>query len=342
MYLLSLANRVPARSYTQHECWELAQAAGLPDRIAPRSAALLERLLTANNGIARRHFAAEDIERLFTRSPEDLNRDFERAAPALSAEALRTALTQASTHPAELDALIVCTCTGYLCPGVSSHVAERLGLRPDCFLLDLVGLGCGAAIPALRAAACQAAARPEARIGVVAVEICSAAFYLDDDPGVLVSLCLFGDGASASVWSGQAPTENAWRADTFTTIHRPGDRECLRFTNRDGYLRNQLHLSVPGLAGEAVAALHGQSARPGDRVIAHTGGRDVIAALRQALPDSPPLTESETVLRDYGNQSSPSVLFALERALQDHPSDALWLTSFGAGFAAHACRLERP
>src|SRR5690606_35807451 len=149
----------------------------------------------------------------------------------------------------------VCTCTGYLCPGVTSHVAERLGLRSDAYLADLVGLGCGAAIPTLRAAQGFLAANPGATVATVAVEICSAAFYADDDPGVLISLCLFGDGAAAAIWRGDgAPGD--WQAGHFTTTHRPVEREKIRFVNAGGKLRNKLHRTVPGLAADAVAELY--------------------------------------------------------------------------------------
>ena len=76
-------------------------------------------------------------------------------------------------------------------------------------------------------------------------------------------------------------------------------------------------------------------------MLAHSGGRDVIEALEGVLPYH--LSETREVLRDHGNMSSPSVLFALEKRLTgNHPNDKrLWLTAFGAGFAAHACELWR-
>src|ERR1022692_195163 len=109
-------------------------------------------------------------------SPQD-------GSPELAGRALKTALDQAGIVAAELDAMLICTCTGYLCPGLTSYVAEQLGLRSDAILQDLVGLGCGAAIPTIRSASHVLAAHPDATIACVAVEVCSAAFYLDDDPG---------------------------------------------------------------------------------------------------------------------------------------------------------------
>jgi len=338
MYLLSLANRVPERSYTQPELWEIGRRSPIVDQLKPRYRGLLERLLTKPNGVDKRHFALDDIEQLFNRDPEALNREFQRAAPKLAGEALLDALDHAELRASELDALVVCTCTGYLCPGVSSYVAEALGLRPDSYLQDLVGQGCGAAIPALRSAAGILASQPDARVGVIAVEICSAAFYVANDPGVLVSLCLFADGASASMWTGKhAP--GTWRAHDFLTLHQPEHRELLRFVNRDGFLRNQLDVSVPTRAATAVQWLY-ENQRPTGDVVAHAGGREVLRALRKSLKGQG-LAESESVLRDFGNLSSPSVLFALEQRLQTDVSDDLWLTSFGAGFAAHSCRLSQ-
>jgi alkylresorcinol/alkylpyrone synthase len=308
--------------------------------LRPRSAGLMEKILTnGSSGIERRNLALDSISDSFGHGAEDLNRNFEREAPPLASEALRDALQKSGHLATDVDALFICTCTGYLCPGVSSHVAEQAGLRHDVYLADLVGLGCGAAIPMLRAAQGFLAANPKAVVATVAVEICSAAFFADDDPGVLISLCLFGDGAAAAIWTGEG-SPGDWQAGHFNTTHRPQEREKIRFVNSAGKLKNQLHRAVPGLAGEAVAGLFAQRKGEPDQVLAHSGGRDVIEALESVLPFQ--LTETREVLRDHGNMSSPSVLFALERRLAaDLPDQRLWLTAFGAGFAAHACELWR-
>ena len=341
MFLRSIATAVPPNSFSQEECWEAFQGKGLLDSLRPRSAALVEKVLTSGAaGIERRNFALDEIGPVFSRGAQQLNEGFEREAPVLGAEALAKALERAGLEAGAVDALFLCTCTGYLCPGVSSHLAERLGLRPDVYLADLVGLGCGAAIPMMRAAQGYLAANPGVVVATVAVEICSAAFYMNDDPGVLISLCLFGDGAAAALWT-SAGQPGDWQAGGFTTTHRPEEREKIRFVNSEGRLKNQLHRAVPGLAAEAVAELFAKRAEEPDQVIAHSGGRDVVEALEGVLPFH--LTETREVLRDHGNMSSPAVLFALERRLAAaRPTDRrLWLTAFGAGFAAHACEMWR-
>lgn len=341
MRLVSLCNVVPDAGFSQRECWELLKRSQRFGQLKRRSRAILEKVLLGDSGIEKRHFAMPEPGGLFDLGAGELNAGFEREAPALGARALDGALRQAGLRGNELDALIVCTCTGYLCPGLSSFIGERLSLRADAALLDLVGLGCGAAIPTLGQAARFIAAQPTARVAVVAVEICSAAFYLDDDPGVLISLCLFGDGASASIWDGQSTA--GWRVSGFRSLHRPDLRDLLRFENANGFLRNRLAREVPQQAAEAVNELwlhsrHREGATP--RPLVHPGGRDVIDAIvgQLGLADIP---ESRAVLRLNGNMSSPSILFAVGQSLSvDSGAEARWTTSFGAGFSAHACRWE--
>jgi len=349
MFLHALANVVPDQRLTQRECWDVLRRSPAARRLRASSRKLLEKILTGDNGIETRHFAVGDLDRIFDLDAESLNHAFEREAPALGERALRAALTEARLSPGDLDALVMCTCTGYLCPGLSSFVAERVGLRSDAFLQDIVGQGCGAAIPSLRSISHLLAARPGARVAFIAVEICSAAFHLDDDPGVLVSLCLFADGASASIWNGH-PGPTLLRCDNFDTLHLPADRECIRFENCGGKLRNKLDKTVPERAAIAVRTLfdrqNGTAEKIG-RVLAHAGGKKVLEAVGAALDNRFLLEESAAVLRRCGNMSSPSVLFALGEHLKNNSLTAkngaedLWLTSFGAGFAAHSCRLTR-
>ena len=149
---------------------------------------------------------------------------------------------------ATIDAVVVSTCTGYLCPGLTSYVVEALGLRSDVVALDLVGQGCAAAMPNLRTAEAFIASRRGEHVLSICVEVCSAAIYLDNDLGVLVSACLFGDGAaprcSARAAGGGRRVEFAGGA----SLTDPEQREALRFEQKDGMLRNILTLPVPKLA----------------------------------------------------------------------------------------------
>ena len=199
MFLQSLATANPCYHFTQQQTWNHLQEHPEITTLKPRSLSLLEKILTnSSSGIESRQFTEPDLLPVFQKDAQALNHAFEQHAPTLANSALSKALEKSETKPEDIDALFVCTCTGYLCPGPSSHIAEIAGLRPDTYLADLVGLGCGAAIPALRAAHGYLAANPTHKVALIAVEISSAAFYMDNDPGVLISLCLFFEFGCAS------------------------------------------------------------------------------------------------------------------------------------------------
>lgn len=344
MYLRALATATPPRSFTQQECLDLIQSS--PETLARldrRSRLTLRAILRGDSGIQTRQFALHEAGKLFRLDADGLNEEFRAAAPELGGKALARALGKAGLGAEDIDALVVTTCTGYLCPGASSYMAEALRLRDNAWLQDIVGLGCGAAIPALRTASSILAADPCLTVACVSVEICSAAFYLDSDPGVVVSACLFGDGAAATIWKGKNNGAQL-RCHGFSSLHRPQYRDLIRFEQREGKLRNLLDPAVPDLAAQAVGQLYRQAAAssPICRVLSHAGGRDVIEAIERELPGVR-LDETRDVLRNHGNMSSPSVVFALQRALDSgtpaHGAD-WWMVSFGAGFSAHACRLS--
>jgi len=350
MFITGLGVAVPSQRFTQRECWEALRQSAPFIRLAPRSRAILKKVLCGDNGIVTRHLALDPLAEAFDLTPDALQSRFARHAPALAARAARRALKDADCRADEIDAVLISTCTGYLCPGLTSYVSERLGLREDAFALDLVGQGCGAALPNLRAAEAILAARRARKILSICVEICSAAFYLDDDPGVLISACLFGDGAGAAVLANQ-PQANRRRVEwKFGSSHlAPDQREALRFSHRNGMLRNVLLPQVPQIAGAEAAQLLAESLGDAgvkrNRVagwVLHTGGRDVLLALRDKMNLSESdVRHSAAVLREFGNVSSPTVYFVLDRALHDAVPDGLWwMSAFGAGFSCHGALLE--
>jgi alkylresorcinol/alkylpyrone synthase len=350
MFLIGLGTAVPEKRYTQRECYDALQASELVRRLKPRSRSLLRKVLLGTNGIESRHLSLASLDEALELNPESLHARYADHAPALATQAAERALAEANTTPDDIDALVISTCTGYLCPGLSSYVADRLGLRADVLALDLVGQGCGAALPNWRTAEALLTAGRALKVLSVCVEVCSAAVYLDDDPGVLISACLFGDGAGAAVLSTETRAgarRVEWREGV--SVLQPEHRDLLRFEQRAGMLRNVLTVQVPELAAQAVSdvlskALDASSATRKEVCawLAHAGGRDVLNALQSRLALSPEdLRWSAGVLRDYGNLSSASVVFALERALAGGaPSGWWWLCSFGAGFSCHGALLR--
>jgi alkylresorcinol/alkylpyrone synthase len=349
MYITGVGTAAPPQRYTQAQCWETLINAPRFEQFTPRSRAILRKVLTGANGIIARHLALDDLNEVFEISPDTLHARFAKNAPSLAGEAGRSALQHAGLEPAAVEALLISTCTGYLCPGLTSYVSESLGLKPETLLLDLVGQGCGAALPNLRTGEALIAAGRCRNVLSICVEVCSAAFYLDDDPGVLISACLFGDGAGAAVLSNEPAAGRRMYWGTAETLLRTADRDRLRFEQKNGLLRNILALDVPGIAaGHAEQVLNQALARAGNQRkdiagwVLHPGGRDVMDAVSRRLGlASEDLRWSRAVLSEFGNVSSASLYFVLKQALADSARGGWWwLSSFGAGFSCHGALVE--
>ena len=135
----------------------------------------------------------------------------------------------------------------------------------------------------------------------------------------------------------------------FYSITSPADRDLLRFEQKDGMLRNILSSQVPPLAADfarkvldlVLAGDPNRRARISTWIL-HAGGRDVLVALQNKLELSPAdICWSAAILRQFGNLSSPFVLFVLEKALRENaPGGLWWMASFGAGFSSHGALLE--
>lgn len=351
MFFIGLGTAAPPQRYAQRDSWEAVKNLPQIAHLKPRSQAILKKVLCGDNGVDARHLALDPFVEIFDQTPDALQARFARHAPALATQAAQRALENADCSAKEIDAVLISTCTGYLCPGLTSYVSERLGLRENVFALDLVGQGCGAALPNLRAAESILTAGRAKKVLSVCVEICSAAFFLDDDPGVLISACLFGDGAGAAVLSETPLPKNKrrveWKFGASQLV--TAERDTLRFSHKNGMLRNILLPQVPQVAGKIAAKLFSDALAAAkikrEQItgwILHTGGRDVILSLRDKLK----LTEadvrhSSAVLREFGNISSPTVYFVLQAALNDSVPDGLWwMSAFGAGFSCHGAFLE--
>jgi predicted naringenin-chalcone synthase len=349
MFIIGIGTATPPNHYSQQECWLTLKDSPRFREFTPRSQAILKKVLTGDNGITTRHLALQNLDEAFAITPDVLHARFCQHAPQLAAQAAERALAMAEVDRGEIDAVLISTCTGYLCPGLTSYTSERLGLRKDVFALDLVGQGCGAALPNLQTARALVASGHYRRVLSICVEVCSAAFYLDDDAGVLISACLFGDGAGAVVLS---PRENGTRRVQWKSGGsrlEPDDRDRLRFEQKNGMLRNILTPEVPAVAAQHVVALLDEtlarSELSRERIsgwILHPGGRDVLLALREKMQlTGDDVRWSSAVLREHGNMSSPSVLFVLQAALAENaPGGWWWMSSFGAGFSCHGALLE--
>lgn len=336
--ILGVETANPPNGMTQQEVFNV-----LTDRVKLSARALdLYKRFLLDDGIHRRYFSWEDPQTLLTESLDEKMKRFERCAVELSVEASQKFLKKSHYQPQDIDAVFVCTCTGYLCPGLSTYVSQRLGLMENIYTLDLVGLGCTGALPALRAADDYLNRYPDSTVLVIAVEICSAATHWAEKPELILSNSIFSDGAAAVLLTNRQKMAGL-RIKGISSLLWPQFRDELRFKYHDARLCNVISPKVPEIVANAIQALYKDSFVEKTRYAFHSGGKKVLDAIQSRLGLSDEdMRPSRQVLKDYGNMSSPSVLFALKDILRGQLQDQDQVTcfSFGAGFLASMLQTE--
>jgi predicted naringenin-chalcone synthase len=343
--IASLAVALPPLKVPQPEAGAFLQEK-YKGNLNPSSLRVMERVFN-HPSIQDRYFALESKEGILETDPDHRIERFQRWGVELGTKAIRRTLDESGCKASDLSAIVVNTCTGYICPGLSTYLIEALDLNRDIRLYDLVGSGCGGAIPNLQLAQGILKEHPEGAVISLSVEICSCTFQMDDDLSLLVSNALFGDGAAAALlWN----KPQGLKLIASATHHAPEYREDIRFVHKHGQMHNQLSTRLPGLAAETAAKALENLLAPLNLTKAdishwalHPGGENVINAVRDKLELSEQALEpTRRVLASYGNMSSPTVWFVL-RDIQNQgiePGQYLVMMAFGAGLSAHAMLLQ--
>lgn len=242
--------------------------------------------------------------------------------------------------------LVVASCTGFVAPGIDQIIAQRLGLSP-AIERTLVGfMGCYAAVAALRVAHHIVRSEPEARVLVVTVELSTLHLSGMHDIESLLAQLQFGDGAAAALVCAE-PSGLALGRFFCATI--PGSSELIRWIIGDEGFEMKLSGQVPGRIADALRdpemrdqMLEGRAPEAALWAV-HAGGRSILDAVAHGLdlPDHA-LDDSRAVLQSYGNMSSATLMFVLERILkQDRPGNGVAL-AFGPGLAAEGFDFSSP
>lgn len=312
------------------------------DRLNSRSLSLIHTVFS-HPSIKKRHFAIECAETLVDEDPDARITRFTHWSVELSAQAIQKALAQAGANVSDVTGLVVNTCTGYICPGISTYLIERLGLSRTTRAYDLVGSGCGGSIPNLQVAESLLGNNGDGVVVSASVEICSATLQMDNDISLIVSNGIFGDGAAAAVLSN--------RPGGFEMVASAGryvfeQRDAIRYVHKNGQLHNQLSLKLPQLVNKAAASVVADVLKSRSLAVddvkhwaVHTGGEKIINAVRDevGIPEER-LQATRTVLAEYGNISSPTVWFVLDELKHQGIAPGEWcvMLAFGAGLSAHA------
>ena len=331
----------PRQRYSQREIYDLSRRF-VPMYRNPR----IEQIFM-NSDIDYRHLAFDAATFTAAESADELHARFEENAVALGREAAVRCLENASCGVEEVDCIVAVTCTGYVCPGLSAMLIRDLGFRTNVQRADLVGMGCAGALPGLQRAHDFVKAYPDRKALLVTVEICSACYYVDESLETVVGNAICGDGAAAALLQagGDGPA-----ITTFETLLEPSFIDTVGFQTREGKLRIVLAKDIRDSAGALVRRMvDGLLDREGlgrgdvNHWIIHSGGRKVIDGIRDELGLSEAqLRNSRCVLKNFGNMSSPTVLFVLRETLRSRPArgDTGLMVAMGPGLAVEGALLR--
>jgi predicted naringenin-chalcone synthase len=335
--IVAVATATPSRRFTQGE---LLAIFGYED---PQRRGFFER-----SDIDGRYMY---VDREQARPDEDvdaLSARFRTGALELGEAAARRALARAGWQAADIDFLATTTCTGRLTPSLDAHLAARLDCRPDVQRVHVGDTGCASAMVALQQASNHLHAFGDHRALVIAVEICSATYFLDDRLESAVAHAIFADGAGAvalDTWGGTP------RLIAHRTLFRPEHLGAMGFDYPGGRHRIVLSKDIrrigPTMLGEMVGILMSAQGLKREDIgywILHSAGRRVLDRASRLLGlTEGHLVHARNVLRQFGNMSSATILFVLEETLRmESPRPGDWgvMIALGPGFAAEGALLR--
>lgn len=272
----------------------------------------------------------------------------EEAGP-LFTEAARAALSACPDLGADdITHVVTVSCTGFYAPGPDYELIRELGLPTTTQRYNIGFMGCYAAFPALRAAAAFCTADPGAVVLVVACELCTIHVRSSNDADQIVASSVFADGAAAAIVTARpAPTDaTVLTIDQLASELTPVGEKDMAWTIGDEGFEMILSASVPKIIDNyiegALEPLLRQepdlSADPAGGIrhwAIHPGGRSILDKVEAKLGLSDlQLQPSRRILREYGNMSSPTVLFVLKEILEsptEPGDDRVCAMAFGPG-----------
>ena len=338
--ILAVGTANPPNRYSQREVYDFAAR-----HVEMYRNSRIEQIFMTSD-IDYRHFAF-DMETLDPNESADaMHQRFEEHSVIIARQAIQRCLDNGGMQATDVDYIVAVSCTGYLCPGLSAILIKDLGMRNDLQRADLVGMGCAGAMPGLQRAYDYVNAYPERNALVIAVEICSACYYVDESLETVVGNAICGDGAAAVI-VGNHGAGTGPEIRQFETLLEPSFIHTVGFQFKSGKLRiilsKDIRDAAGGLASRVISTLLMKAGLAKEDIahwVIHSGGRKVIDSIKQEVGlTEEQLHHSRCVLKNFGNMSSPTVLFVLQETLrhsQPKPGDLGVLLAMGPGLAIEA------
>ncbi len=299
--------------------------------------------LIRNTGITKRHLVRPIGEILAHPGLEKRNAVYELEAKQRVPEVVVEALHNADVVTADIDAMVVVSCTGFLMPSLTAWLINTMNFRDDTVQIPIAQLGCAAGTAAINRAHDFCVARPGTNVLIVACEFCSLCYQPDDtEVGNLLSNGLFGDGIAAAVVRGRGG-DGMRLENQFAYLLRGTERWIAYDLTETGF-HFRLNKGVPGTM-KAVAPIMQREAKSWGRDLAeldfyviHTGGPKVLNDLsKHAGVAESAMRHSRDTLTNCGNIASAAVFDVLRRVFEDpsiRPGAAGVIAGFGPGITA--------
>jgi predicted naringenin-chalcone synthase len=300
--------------------------------------------------VDKRYSIMDPLEVFTNTSFEQRNDIYVREIIDLGEKVLDKALKKADWTPQDLDYIITVSCTGIMIPSLDAYLINSLKLRQDIIRLPVTEMGCAAGISGIIYAKNFLQANPGKRAAVIAVESPTATFQLDDfSMANIVSAAIFGDGAACVLLS-SCEDETGPKIIAEEMYHFYDNIHMMGFKLTNSGLQMILDIDVPDtIASHFPDIIHPfleknhLKMEDVDHLIFHPGGKKIVQTVEELFSDlGKNIEDTKEVLRLYGNMSSATVLYVLERFLDNYPKKGSigLMLSFGPGFSAQRVLLQ--
>ncbi len=306
--------------------------------------------LFENAGVERRYSIMDAEEVFLHTSFEEKNEVYKRETIKLAKGALVKALNKASLKATDIDFIITVSCTGIMIPSVDAYLINELKMKQDIVRLPVTEMGCVAGISGMIYANNFLKANPNKRAVVIAVESPTSTFQIEDFSMVnIVSAAIFGDGCACTVLSSYEKEQGPEIIDD-AMYHFYNAEHMMGFELKNSGLQMVLDKEVPEKIAEHFPKFihpflerNGISIKDVDHLIFHPGGKKIVQTIEDLFGSlGKNIDITKAVLKEYGNMSSATVIYVLERFINQgvKQGDIGLMLSFGPGFTAQRLLLK--
>lgn len=348
--IISIGTAVPVHRTEQNVILEFMHAAYANNVVSRKLNALF-----THSGINTRYSVIPDFDKskgehiFFNGTPSTAKVNnrlnvFEEKAVPLAIEAILDSFKKLKTtvNAFGVTHLITVSCTGISAPGIDSALMEQLGLPNDIHHTSVNFIGCNAAFHALKMADAFTKADNNAKVLIVCVELCTLHFQPKNDHDNLLSNTIFGDGAAAVIVTSDAHQDNQQKClamNGFYSLLLSKGKQLMGWNITPVNFEMVLDSKIPEFIGaeiEIILRKANRSFNISSETITdwaiHPGGKKILDTIKECLKlNEADMQYSYKVLEQYGNMSSPTILFVLNELMQAEPAKRKTIFSMGFG-----------